>query len=100
MNLNCMYGEKLRQIRREVLGLSQEDVAEMMGISVDAYARLERGETNITIKRLEQFCDACNVSRAYLLHPEFWSKEDIEKNVDPLTLIETGVSMLRERKIK
>lgn len=53
-------GEKMRHIR-EAKNLSQENVAEMLGMSVSGYAKLERGETDIPWSRVEQFSGAFNL---------------------------------------
>lgn len=39
-------GDKIRNMRT-IKGYSQENMAEMLGISVTAYAKIERGETDI-----------------------------------------------------
>lgn len=39
---------------RMVKGLSQEDMAEKLGVSTNGYGKIERGETDINISRLEQ----------------------------------------------
>ncbi len=53
MNLTQKIGNKLRLLRTEK-GLRQEDMAEKLNLSVSAYAKLERGETDITLSRIEQ----------------------------------------------
>ncbi|WP_185731329.1 helix-turn-helix domain-containing protein [Larkinella rosea] len=45
--------ENIRSFRAEK-GLTQEDMAEKLGINQGSYARLERGETELTLKRLDQ----------------------------------------------
>lgn len=46
-------GEKIR-LFRQLKGWSQEEMAEKMGMSVNGYANIERGETDIQLSRLEQ----------------------------------------------
>lgn len=46
-------GNKLKQAR-EKLGFTQAEVAEKLGLHVNYYARLERGEENTTIDRLDE----------------------------------------------
>lgn len=52
-SLSQKIGNKLRLLRTEK-GLRQEDMAEKLSLSVSAYAKLERGETDITLSRIEQ----------------------------------------------
>jgi transcriptional regulator with XRE-family HTH domain len=54
-------GEKIRGIRT-LKGLSQENLAEMLGLSLPAYADIERGKKDVTIKRLEQIADKLGVT--------------------------------------
>lgn len=60
------FGKNLRQIR-EQKSLSQEDVAELSGISVTYYAGIERGEENPTFAVLEQICKALKVKSSQVL---------------------------------
>jgi transcriptional regulator with XRE-family HTH domain len=46
-------GEKIRMVRT-TKGLSQENLAEMLGISLVAYSKIERNETEVGYNRLEQ----------------------------------------------
>lgn len=45
-------GDKIR-IARISRGLSQENVAEELGLSIAAYSNIERGKTKVTLSRLE-----------------------------------------------
>jgi transcriptional regulator with XRE-family HTH domain len=48
--------EKIRTIR-QLKDFSQEDMAEKLGISKNTYANIERGETDVSVSRLEQIAD-------------------------------------------
>jgi transcriptional regulator with XRE-family HTH domain len=54
-------GEKIRGIRT-LKGLSQENLAVMLDLSLPAYADIERGKKDVTIKRLEQIAEKLGVS--------------------------------------
>ncbi len=54
-------GEKIRGIRT-LKGLSQENLAIMLDLSLPAYADIERGKKDVTIKRLEQIAEKLGVS--------------------------------------
>lgn len=45
--------EKIR-FMRQLKELSQEDMAEKLGLSLNGYANIERGETDVQLSRLEQ----------------------------------------------
>lgn len=56
--------DRLRQnIRdfREDKNLTQADIAEKLGMSVTGYAKLERGESQIRVERLEQIAQILDV---------------------------------------
>ncbi|MDD2724894.1 MAG: helix-turn-helix transcriptional regulator [Methylovulum sp.] len=45
--------EKIRFVR-QLRELSQEDMAEKLGLSLNGYANIERGDTDVQMSRLEQ----------------------------------------------
>lgn len=58
--------EKIRLLR-EVHQLSQEDMADKLGMSVSGYAKIERGETRSNMTRLEQISRVLNMDIFELL---------------------------------
>lgn len=68
-----MYTEKmqsalrLRQIR-EKANLSQEEFAEVLGISASAYKKVERGENHVSLSCLKKLNKEMNVSTDYILY--------------------------------
>jgi transcriptional regulator with XRE-family HTH domain len=58
--------EKIRFIR-QFKGWSQEEMASKLGISTHAYAKIERGETDINLSRLEQIAQVVAVELPQLL---------------------------------
>lgn len=58
--------ELIRQIRQNK-GLSQENLADALGISTSAYGDLERGKTEITISRLAAIAHTLEVPFTTLL---------------------------------
>ncbi len=62
MNLN----QKIRTIR-EQNALSQEDMATKMNMSVNGYAKIERGETKLRLDKLEQIAQIFNLDIVELL---------------------------------
>lgn len=60
-----LIGERLKKARIK-MGYTQDELSELMQVSVAYLSRIETGKTNISLKRLVQFCDHTNVS--YRLH--------------------------------
>ncbi len=54
---------------REARKLSQETMADLLGISSSSYARIESNETMVTLDRINTFADALGV-QAHELFPE------------------------------
>ncbi|MFC0309913.1 helix-turn-helix domain-containing protein [Gallibacterium trehalosifermentans] len=47
---------------RDINQLTQEDMAEKLGISVNAYSKLERGISKISLEKLEQIAHIFNIN--------------------------------------
>ncbi|TAN51058.1 MAG: XRE family transcriptional regulator [Methylococcaceae bacterium] len=58
--------EKLR-VMRQFKGWSQEELAEKIGYSVSGYAKIEHGETDINISKLEKIAEVLGVNLQQLL---------------------------------
>jgi transcriptional regulator with XRE-family HTH domain len=52
---------KIKQIR-ELKNVSQEFVANKLGLSIRAYSKIETGETQLTINRLNEISEALGVN--------------------------------------
>ena len=66
--------EKIMTARKKA-GMSQIDLADVMGVSRQSVSKWETGEANPEITKLKQLADALNVSVDWLL-----SEEDTEEN--------------------
>lgn len=53
-------GTKIRKIR-EIRGLSQENVADYLGMSITGYGRIERNEVSINFDKLSKISEALKV---------------------------------------
>jgi XRE family transcriptional regulator, regulator of sulfur utilization len=62
-------GKKIRQIRL-TKGYSQENLADMLGISTTAYGDIERNKTELTISRASEIAKTLNISILDLLDIE------------------------------
>lgn len=81
MALNfSIIGVRLKQARLNKK-ITQEKLAEMIDVSVTYISRIERGSTNINLKRLSELCDILEVSEGEILNgtsnnsPSYLNKE-------------------------
>ena len=74
-------GEKIRQARQQK-GFSQENMADMLGISTTAYGDIERNKTELTITRATEIAGLLQVNIMELmgvdLHPIDFSMEKLQ----------------------
>lgn len=54
-------GTKIRNLRT-IQDYSQENMAEMLGLSVNSYSKIERDEVNPTLKRLEEIASVLKMT--------------------------------------
>ena len=66
MSIASNLSEKIRQIRLRK-GLSQENMADMLGLSTTAYGDLERGRTDLSFSRLENISKLLDIPLPELL---------------------------------
>jgi transcriptional regulator with XRE-family HTH domain len=62
--IDIHVGNRLR-VKRTLLGLSQEKLAEAIGITFQQVQKYERGTNRISASRLYQFAEVLNVPAAY-----------------------------------
>lgn len=65
-SLSQRIGTKLRAIR-QMRALSQEQMAEILKMSVSGYAKIERGESDPTLSKIEQFSEHLGLNMNELL---------------------------------
>lgn len=56
------FGKRVRELRNERTGLSQEDFADQIGVHRTIIGRVERGETNITFENIFLICSGLKVT--------------------------------------
>lgn len=64
-----MIGNKIR-VLRTAKGLSQENIADALGLSQSGYARMERGEIDINLSRITEIAKILEVPDKELLNPD------------------------------
>ena len=68
-NLLIGFGNRLKKLRKEK-GLTQQNMADMMGITMRNYQRYEYGDINVPAATLNFFADYFGVTADYLLGRE------------------------------
>ena len=87
-----IIGSRIKQARI-AKNITQEDLANQIDISVAFLSRVERGNSHINLKRLNQICNLLEVSEGYVLNgsssdSENYLEEDFAlllKSVPPKT---------------
>lgn len=85
-----VIGSRIKQARL-AKNMTQEDLADQIDISVAFLSRVERGNSHVNLKRLNQLCTLLDVSEGYLLNGASSSSEnyldkeftDLIKSVSP-----------------
>ena len=79
-DINKIIGSRIK-IARISRNLSQDSIAEDLGISVAAYSNMERGVVDITVKRIMKVAEILKIKWAFLLGISEESDSDFEKNL-------------------
>jgi transcriptional regulator with XRE-family HTH domain len=79
MDIRLVFGENIRRLRTQA-GLSQEAVAERMGVDRAHVSSMERGQQNVTLLTLWHAAQALGVKPVDLLDEDFAAGSDV---VDP-----------------
>lgn len=72
-------GEKIRHFRK-LKGLSQDDLAYELDISLTAYSKIERNITDVNFSRLSQIAKVLNITLVDLLSADKKGKSRNEEN--------------------
>lgn len=62
-----VIGNRIKQARK-LKGMTQEKLAEEMNLSIAFLSRIERGNSQINLKRLSQICEILDVSEGEILN--------------------------------
>ena len=62
-----VIGERIKKVRKNK-ELTQEQLAEKMDVSIAFLSRIERGSSQINLKRLTQICEILDVSEGEILN--------------------------------
>jgi len=67
--IDITVGQRLR-MRRKLIGLSQENLAEKVGLTFQQVQKYERGVNRVSASRLAQFADILGVSVSFFFAEE------------------------------
>lgn len=62
-----IIGERIKRARKEK-NMTQEKLAEQIGVSIAFLSRIERGNSQVNIKRLSQICKILDLTEGEILN--------------------------------
>ncbi|MBO8430209.1 helix-turn-helix transcriptional regulator [Spirochaetes bacterium] len=78
-NLKVLFGKRVKKFRTKKK-LSQEELAERIGIAVTNMGKIEHGESFVTAPTLEKLADVLDIEVKYLFDFEDYKSIDDIKN--------------------
>ncbi len=92
-----MYGEKIRMIR-ELRNLSQETMADSLGIKQNSYSKIETNQTKLTAEMLQKIATVLQVSPLDIMNqqPAIINLQPNQGTQHAIGYIETFVSTQKE----
>ncbi len=91
--------EKIRFLR-QAKGWTQEEVADKLKMSQNAYGSIERGETDVNLSRLEQIAGLYGIHSSELLHEKAVFNQSGTKNKNTQNYHATGSQSLEYLQLK
>jgi transcriptional regulator with XRE-family HTH domain len=88
--------ERIR-VMRVLKGLSQEKLAEELGYSLNAYARIERGESDISVRKLERILEKLGTNLQQLLGLNEGNVLNFAENCNPINLTQGSIFLTETR---
>lgn len=86
-------GDNIARVRR-FRNLTQEDVALSLNISITSYAKIERGETNVSFLRLVQIAECLDVPVAQFVKES--DSDMFQKLLAELSVIKDDVNVIKK----
>ena len=83
-------GERLRKQRR-IMGLTQEQAAELLGVSTTYYGEIERGNRKLTIPRILTVYEKMNLEPTYLLTGEILTDKVYDEILVPAGMDDVAI---------
>lgn len=70
-----IIGERIRNLRIELLNISQEDFAKKINLDRTYMSKIEAGKQNLTLETLNKICDGLGITMKELFDFEAVQKE-------------------------
>lgn len=87
-------GNRVKMIR-QTLGLTQEQLAEVLDLSLSGYKKLESGEVNLTLDKIYALNEKFGLSANYILFDEQAEIQDVWIEISKLSETEKLQMLLR-----
>lgn len=82
------------------MNVTQKEAAKRMGMSTQAYARLERGQAKIKLEHLNKFSKCFGITFIKLIPLEMLLQKELLECAEPIELLEASLQILEELEIK
>ncbi len=92
-------GEKIKKKRRE-LGISQEDLAERLGVTYQQIQRYENGTNRLNVENIQVIADILNVPLSYLFSSIREEKIVVSEDVTPYLPVDENRLLGYFRRVK
>ncbi|CAG1023060.1 hypothetical protein DOJK_02069 [Patescibacteria group bacterium] len=90
-------GEKIT-LMRTLKGLTQEEMAARLNMSITGYAKIERGETKLQNPRLDKIAEVLGIELSELLNVDTKNVFNFAENCNPTNFSQNGYILLTETK--
>ena len=86
-----MFSDRIARLRKEK-GLSQKDLAEQLGVSIDSVRRWEQGKRSPDVEMLNKIAEKLDTTVSYISG----ETENPQRSIDPLTSISNKLSIIKK----
>ncbi len=93
--INIQIGQRIKQVR-EAAGITQEQFAECIDVSVQFTSDLERGVVGMSIATLIKVCETLHIPSDYLLFGKTTTEGNSLLEISTTTLTSEEISMLNQ----
>lgn len=94
--INIQIGQNIRQIREDT-GLTQEKLADILGIGDKHVSAIERGAVGLSLPTLMRICDALSVSADRVL---FGTRDDVNRRSADIHILMERLERLPDRQFE
>ena len=89
-------GDRLR-LKRTLLGLTQDEMAERINRASKYYADIERGSCGMSVETLMSISDSLNMSLDYIIYGKSYSENEKKQHTEEVTAIMTILDSSNKR---